>query len=343
MLRTSEQTLTSEGGVRKFLTLADLKNEPPMEWLVEGLIPAKALVFVSGEPGKGKTTLVLNLLASMAAGSDCLAGHFKVPRPCRVAYLCGEKWPGVPLRVTAAAHAQGLDTEVPFYVHKGVPQLLDPTLGIPPKEVIEAIQAEIPDGLDVVVIDTFAAATLGADEIDPKSTKQVIDALQKLVSALDCTVVVLHHPAKGHKHGLRGSSVLLGAANTLIEIVSDGSVRRMVCGKQSDAEEFQDLPFRLVTSELFPGAAVVDWLSTMNPVETSWDKVFRFLEGEGGRRFTAGEIARALDMQAPQVRQLLGRELKNGVGRLCQGVAQVGMPTSKSNPNVYWLDSVPNT
>jgi len=47
-------------------------NYPELEWLVEGVIPARGLVVLAGRPKSGKSWLALDLALSVAGGADCL-------------------------------------------------------------------------------------------------------------------------------------------------------------------------------------------------------------------------------------------------------------------------------
>jgi DNA-binding HxlR family transcriptional regulator len=55
-------------------SIAEIKSSefPKLEWLVEGVVPARGLVVLAGRPKSGKSWLALDLVLATAAGTTCL-------------------------------------------------------------------------------------------------------------------------------------------------------------------------------------------------------------------------------------------------------------------------------
>jgi hypothetical protein len=102
-------------------------------------------------------------------------------------------------------------------------------------------EANIQPGL--IVIDTLARVTVGADENNSKDMGQAVEALDTLKIAFDAAVLVLHHTTK-NGGSERGSSVLRGAADVMIKCdpkdIADGIGIELSCTKMKDDEPFKD-------------------------------------------------------------------------------------------------------
>jgi hypothetical protein len=208
---------------------------PPLTWDVEPLVPHGGLVVVYGEPGVGKTFLVLNLAFAVATGSPWL-GHSVRQGP--VAYVYAEGAQGLFERV------KGLRAEYNLQDRAGIAflpqpiQLLDSLKSVTPfADAIEA-QGVAPA---VIVIDTLSRNTPGGKENSQEDMSQAVSACDYLRKRFDSTVILLHHSRKGDKE-LRGSSVLAGAVDTTILVERQGDNRMTLkCTKQRNASEFAPL------------------------------------------------------------------------------------------------------
>lgn len=227
----------------------ELKDTPHKQWLAEGLIGKGDLVVLTGEPNVGKTFVALWLAAHLLRGDGAVGGRFPIKSVAKVAYACGEKWGGFVARCRAALADAEVTPGQNLVVFKDVPQLFRDTDGAVTQDRFEdELRDLMPQGVDLLIVDTLSAATLGMDENAAGDMKSVVHATKGLRDRLGCAVLLLHHPAKGRKTGLRGSGVLEGAADAIINVAAtdQGQARiTLFCGKQGDAENFRPLRLRL--------------------------------------------------------------------------------------------------
>ena len=186
------------------------QTEPAM--LVAGLIPTGLVVLV-GQHDTGKSTLVADLGATVAAGQDWLG------RPTTggsVLIVCGERATSTRARTTAAATRLGLALgptvlEVPWNLHGEDADRSFMKLG-------EAIKTM--GGLRLLVIDTLGSLTAGMPEADVAAMSALMRRFHRLLSNHPgLTVLLVHHPLK-NGHGVRGHGALEASADAVLELAS---------------------------------------------------------------------------------------------------------------------------
>ena len=72
----------------KMIRMSDVQSQP-VDWLWYPFIPYGKLTIIQGDPGEGKTTLVLNIAARLSKGEG-LDSEMKVPEPVNVIYQTAE-------------------------------------------------------------------------------------------------------------------------------------------------------------------------------------------------------------------------------------------------------------
>jgi RecA-family ATPase len=217
-----------------------LMSLPPMEWLIEGIYPASALLCVYGAPGAGKSFLTLDHALSIAAGLDWQG------RPVQqgpVVYLAAEGLSGLPNRVRAwqLAHPDADLTD--FFI---VPQTVNLRSYADKVERsregtdVDMLHNTV-DSLDrppvLIVVDTLARSLVGGDENSAQDMGWAIGACDNLRETYGCAVLVVHHSTKSGA-GERGSGALRGACDTMAELTQDSGVVSLKCSKQKDAAAF---------------------------------------------------------------------------------------------------------
>lgn len=211
------------------LSVKELESLPPPQWLLPGILP-EGQTWVFGEPGSGKTFLALDWAATVASSG------------LNVIYFVGEGVTGFARRVNAwrTAHAKDLST---FYAVPQAPHLLDSeSVGMLAQTVNELSPA-------LVVVDTFARASVGGDENSARDVGMAIDALDMLWREYQTSSLVIHH---SNKYGgtERGSSAIRGAADATWEVQPgiDGDKTiggQAFCRKMKDAEPPPPMLFRI--------------------------------------------------------------------------------------------------
>jgi AAA domain len=215
----------------RLLTPEDLENLPEPTWLVNRVIPKGAFCVLYGEPGCGKTFVALSLALSIAAGHPWCG---KTTVPGSILYVAAEGLSGLKLRVQAYQQKHGLKAESIRYLGRSF-DLRDAD------DVMQLLVAMEGGRLkpDLIILDTLARLTVGADENSARDIGQAIGGIDRLRLESRAAVLVIHHTRKNGGTE-RGSSALRGAADVMIEYSrSDPALVQLKCDKMKDAEPFK--------------------------------------------------------------------------------------------------------
>jgi hypothetical protein len=107
------------------------------------------------------------------------------------------------------------------------------------------LAAEI--GAELVVIDTLARCAGGADDSATADMNQFVERCDMIRDRSSACVMVVHHMGKDKSKGMRGSTVLLGAADVAIEVSGGGGRTRLEVVDAKDFEEGFTLNFGMET------------------------------------------------------------------------------------------------
>ena len=224
--------------------IADLRELPTPEWMIENVIPEKGFVVLWGEPESYKSFLAIDLSLSVAAGIPW-QGYDVVAGP--VLYISAEGGRGIAQRAIAWVDHHDLrdiDVDALFVLN---PILLHDQESDFNELVsdIEDMRFEDEDGLDgdwnpsLIVIDTLARCFNG-DENLQEDMGLFIRAADRLRETFGCAVIIVHHARLGAERE-RGSTALRGAADTMLKVERNGTDLTISCDKQKDAEHFEDI------------------------------------------------------------------------------------------------------
>lgn len=226
-----------------FLSLDDVESLSPPKWLVHGVLTEGSLVAIYGAPESGKSFLAVDMSMAIAGG---LAWHGRSVERGGVLYIAAEGAPGLGKRFRAWKMdrcAQGRR----FDLH-----LMRDDLNLAAEKdggaraFAQAVADEL-GPLHLIVIDTLNQTAAGADENSAKDMGRYIASMKLLRNATGATVVVVHHSGKDPGKGMRGSSALLGAMDTTVEVerASDGRSIKVAVKKQKDAEREPPMRFNM--------------------------------------------------------------------------------------------------
>jgi hypothetical protein len=217
----------------------DLTLAPPMEWLIKGVLPKAELGVLFGASGSGKTFVALDLAFSIARG---IAWRDRRTTRGRVVIIAAEGAGGIGKRGEAYARYHDFDLRgVDLHVIPAAPNFLD-------NDEISEVMAEINNigPIDVVVIDTFAQVTPGANENTSEDMGRALANLKLLHGATGAMNLVVAHAGKDLSKGVRGWSGLKAAADVQIEVVRhENGEREIILEKMKDGEDGIRWPFRL--------------------------------------------------------------------------------------------------
>jgi len=213
--------------------LADIPQPKP---LIPGFLFRDSLTWVGGAPGAYKSFLAVELACHVASGATW-RGHRVSPG--RVLYVVAEGRSGIWKRVRAWQKANRVEVQIDW-----LPTA--PQIGTDMWE--QLIEHAKTQGYDLIVVDTQSRVTTGLDENQAEGATKVVSQLTRLKEASGACVIIVHHLNRGGTN-LRGSSVVDGAADTIIELVKVDGISRVRNRKQKDVDEASDYYVRSVEVE----------------------------------------------------------------------------------------------
>lgn len=229
-------------------TIGQFTKGKKLSWIVKGVIPQAQVGVVYGAPGSGKTFAVLDMTLAIARGQP--RWNDKHVKPGPVVYLCAEGAFGLSERLVAYGNHFGVDTDaLPFRVIDASPNLLD----VPDvKHVVKSVkrvEARLGAPVRVIVVDTLAQVTPGANENAAEDMGRALAHCKRLHEATGAMVLLIHHSGKDASKGARGWSGLRGACDVEIEVArseADKHLRCMRVTKLKDGPDGGEFWFRLV-------------------------------------------------------------------------------------------------
>ena len=108
---------------------------------------------------------------------------------------------------------------------------------------------------DLIVLDTLARLTPGAEENSTKDMGEAVREIDNLRRRFNATVLLIYHPGK-HGGLERGSGAPRGAADVMIKCIRTNKyTTTLSCDKMKDAEEFQSLSVQFEYHEFDDGSS----------------------------------------------------------------------------------------
>ncbi|WP_158102439.1 helicase RepA family protein [Streptomyces africanus] len=211
-----------------------LDSIPDPVALIDGLLFQDSLAWLYGKPGSGKSFVALDWAGCVAGG---LPWNLRECSRGTVLYLVAEGASGIRRRVRAWEQMTGQTMEGVVFLPIAV-QLLN---GIDLAALV-ALATEM--GPTLVVIDTQARVTVGAEENSSGEMGKVVAAADRIREASGACVLMVHHTVKNGSD-MRGSSAFEGAATSIIRVTKDGDWIDVTCDKQKDAEHFAPIRLRM--------------------------------------------------------------------------------------------------
>lgn len=211
-------------------------DPPPLEWLVEHVVPARGVGMLAAQGETGKTYLLQDLAVKVAAGPDgaCWLGH-RVARRGAAVVLGAEDGRGTVHRRLAALIPAGAVADVPLYIVPlpdagghgwslvtGAPGRFDAAGA----DALLARLKQIPN-LALVVLDPLQALVQVDINAAPEAAQFVCTTLARISSECSCAVIVAHHNRKGSsapetvaeaREAIRGTSALVDGVRFAIAL-----------------------------------------------------------------------------------------------------------------------------
>lgn len=232
------QTTTPNKGRRgiRIMSAAEAASLPPPEWLIQDVMQRGTLATIFGPPASLKSFLALHIANTIAYGTEWRGKPITAER---VAYIAAEGASAVGAMRNEAWRihyeqdvAQSRLDLIPHAVMLNDPAQVE--------DLIAALQERHGgDPYALVVVDTLARCSAGADEQSATAMGLVIDACARIKDALRCTVLLIHHTGKDATKGQRGSSALKGNVDMEAVVIrsDDGRGLSLKVLKMKDGED----------------------------------------------------------------------------------------------------------
>ncbi len=201
--------------------------------LVEGVVSRNSMGVVFGESNSAKTFFMVELAASVSNGEECL-GHRTVQG--LVVYLATEAAGSVKMRFAARQKHTGTPLPRVIVVQSPI-NLFDGTADVEAVlQLIEALQAEAQAKVELIIGDTMARISAGANENSGEDMGVVLKNADAIRAATGASFLWVHHCGKDQARGARGWSGIRAAIDTEIEITADDAtgIRTAEITKQRD-------------------------------------------------------------------------------------------------------------
>jgi RecA/RadA recombinase len=222
----------------KVISADEFTGRPPPEWLIKGILPKAELVVLFGESGAGKSFVALDMAGALDRGVGWRGHRVK---QSRVVYIAAEGAGGFRNRMAAyCLHNKISPKDLGVGVIHAAPNLLQKDDAL---DVCKAITAW--GGADVVIVDTFAQTTPGANENAAEDMGKALAHCKGIHRHTGAVVMLVHHAGKDAARGARGWSGLKAAADAEIEITRGVGGRMLRTSKQKDGEDDMKFGFDL--------------------------------------------------------------------------------------------------
>ncbi len=222
----------------RVLDLEALRLLEPPSPLIPGLLDVDSLAVLYGPPGVGKSFVALDMALRVATGTRWHGHQLITAGP--VLYIAGEGANGLADRIDAwkdLTHTYGDPTGLA--VVPAAVNLLEPT------DVADLCRYIARTRPTLVVVDTLARCTPGAEENSSRDMGLAVVALDAIRTAARSCVLAVHHAGKVLEAGLRGHSSLLGAADTVLRLTGTEHVLQLDQEKQKHHPEGNRQTYRL--------------------------------------------------------------------------------------------------
>jgi hypothetical protein len=276
----------------------DFANAPGIRWRIDKILPREGVAVIYGPPAVGKSFMIIDLLMAIVRGIPYGNDQYATEQGPSM-YVLAEGAAGVKQRLRAYQQVNMLKPDSPaLHVISEAPNLFD---NDDTKALIDAI---VPTGAKVVVVDTLHASMMGGDENSAKDMGVVLGNCRKLSNAIEGLVILVHHVGKDAERGERGSSSIRGAMETMIELTcEDDGLRVVKISKQKDGDSNISWQFRLqgqicagpngvedsaIVTHV-PTAAVVEEKPIEKPATSTEDVIVGLLASQSGLATEEGQ------------------------------------------------------
>ena len=187
--------MTEQKTELKMIKMSDVQSQE-IEWLWYPFIPYGKLTIVQGDPGDGKTTLVLNIAAKLSKGEG-LEEDMKAPEPMNIIYQTAED--GLADTVKPRLETAGADCERILVIDES-----DKSLSMSDERLEDALKQT---GARLLILDPIQAYLGGGMDMNrANEARDMTKKLGALAEKYKCAIVLIGHMNKavGNKAAYRG-------------------------------------------------------------------------------------------------------------------------------------------
>ena len=302
-------------------------TETAVDWLWYPYIPFGKITLIQGDPGCGKSTLILNIIAAVSNGSVAPDGR-KLKKPMHVIYQCSED--SLSDTIKPRLNAAGADCANVAFLdeEKNWVTLNDDSV----RRAIADFNAKL------LVIDPIQAYLGEADIASASGMRRVLRQLSLWATMYDCAIVLIGHLNKKQSskelYRSLGSIDLVAAARSVIQVehIQDDSISVIHHVKSSLSHKGRDLFFSIDSSRK------LEWLD-IDPEEYSSNDTSFCDQEKMTKQARAADILSVMLTDGPvavsEIRTLFQRE-NISERTILNTKKQMGIKSIKRDGAWYW-------
>ena len=307
----------------KMFTMDEVAAEP-VSWLWEPYIPRGKITIVQGDPGDGKTTMML-AIASAVTNGEALPNGF-VDIPANVIFQTAED--GLADTIKPKLELLGADCSRVHVIDDG-----DDPLSLGDERIEEAI---VKANAKLLIIDPIQAYLGGSDLHSARGMRPLMKSLGAVAERTGCAVVIIGHLNKRDKartqyRGL-GSIDIYAAARSVLMVGRIGeTVRLIVHNKSNLAKNGPPMAFSFdsVTGFTWHGEFEINMDDLYNDSgsehESQSDRAKKFIQTV----LADGPVEATTIMEMAGEKDISPRTLK-------RAKSELGVNSVKRNDKWYW-------
>lgn len=218
-------------GKFKIYDATAMSLRPPPEWLIQNVIPRADVMVLFGASGSGKSFVALDMGGAVARGVQWRGNRTEKGR---VLIIAAEGGGGVGKRIKAYCQYHNIS---PDTLDIGT-MIAAPNFLMKDDIVEVAAAVKSAGGFDLIITDTFAQVTPGANENAAEDMGLALANAKALRDATGAMVMLIHHAGKDAARGARGWSGIKAAMDAEIEVAKhDNGEREIRLTKMKDGDD----------------------------------------------------------------------------------------------------------
>ena len=315
----------------KMIKMSEVQSQE-IEWLWYPFIPYGKLTIVQGDPGDGKTTLILNVAAKLSKGEG-LDNDMKLTEPMNIIYQTAED--GLADTVKPRLEMAGADCERIVVIDESYK-----SLSMADERLEEAI---IQTGARMLILDPIQAYLGGGMDMNrANEARDMTKRLGALAEKYKCAIILIGHmnKASGNKAAYRGMGSIdfFAVARSVLlvgRVEGEPNIRAVVQIKNNLAQFGHPKAFELMESGF-------KWLGDY---EITADEVLGGIAPKANKLELAKQMLRELaeTSNAVQSNEIFDMAEEQGISKrtLENAKKELGIRARKINNSWYWeLDKI---